>query len=198
MDVGINGKARPVSRLKFKPKLDKLVELLLYLSHKKQHVDHYRACKLIYLADWVHLNKYGRPVVADTPKAMQFGPVATKSYELLKRNPAVMREARIDDLPFETRQLDKTIYIGPPKRAVVRELFSRSDLATFDAVLAEFGELTFDQLHDITSKHFAYRNAWANRPQNHNSALMSFDDMLEENAKKSDYIDEIEHISHRM
>jgi hypothetical protein len=99
----------------------KIVELLLYLSHKRQHVDHYKACKLVYLADWVHLNQYGRPIAADVPRAMQFGPVATKSYELLKRNPAALKEAGVDDLPLETKQLDKIIYIGAPKRAVQQQ-----------------------------------------------------------------------------
>jgi uncharacterized phage-associated protein len=176
----------------------KIVELLLYLSHKKQHVDHYKACKLVYLADWAHLNRYGRPLAADVPKAMPFGPVATKSYDLLKRNPAAMKEASIDDLPFETKQLDKIIYIGAPKRAVQHELFSRSDLEVFDRVLAEYGDLTFDQLHDVTSKHFAYRNAWENRPPNKQSALMAFDDMLEESAARTDYLDDIEPVSHKM
>jgi hypothetical protein len=65
-------------------------------------------------------------------------------------------------------------------------------------VLAEYGDLTFDQLHDVTSKHFAYRNAWENRPPNKQSALMAFDDMLEESAARTDYLDDIEPVSHKM
>jgi uncharacterized phage-associated protein len=195
--VNANKAQSPVTRLRFRPKLDKIVELLLYLAHKKQHVDHYKACKLVYLGDWAHLNKYGRPITADTPKAMEYGPVATNSYELLKRNKTVMKAAGIDDLPFETKQLDKVIIVGAPKRAFDRDLFSRSDLEVFDWVLTEYGDLTFDQLHEITSKHFAYRNAWENRGTKR-SAIMSFDDAVEENAQKADYIDDIAPVAHKM
>jgi len=186
------------AHLHFKPKMPKIVELLLYLSHKRQHVDHYKACKLIYLADLRHLNRHGRPIVFDLPKAMQFGPVATKSYDLLKRKSSAFKEAGIDDLPFETQQLDRTIFIGAPKRPFNRDLFSKSDLTVFDEVLQEFGDYSFDQLHDVTSKHFAYRNAWSKRASDNGSVLMSYDDMIEESASKSEYIDDTAPVSHKM
>jgi hypothetical protein len=88
--------------------------------------------------------------------------------------------------------------VGAPKRAVQHELFSRSDLEVFDRVLAEYGNYAFDQLHDVTIKHFAYRNAWENRPPQSKSVLMAFDDMLEESATKTDYLDDIDPVSHKM
>jgi hypothetical protein len=129
---------------------------------------------------------------------MAYGPVATKTYELLKEEQRAMTEAGLQTLPFETKKLDKVIYIGAPKQAVDRNFFSRSDLEVFDAILTEYGELTFDQLHDETSKHFAYRNAWAGKPAARNSAAISYDDMLEESAAKEDYIDEISPVSQKM
>ena len=185
-------------RLKFKPKVRKLTELLLYLSHKKQHVDHYKACKLVYLADWLHLNKFGRPLIGDTHKATPFGPVAAKTRELLGAEPQAMKEAGLDGLPFETGSLDGIIQIGAPKRAVDHKFFSRSDLEVFDDVLARYGDLTFAELHELTSRHFAYRNAWDNKPQQRRSAPISYDDMLEESAVKDGYIEEIGSVSHKM
>ena len=37
--------------LKFHPKFDKIVELLLYLAHKRPDADKYQAVKFFYLAD---------------------------------------------------------------------------------------------------------------------------------------------------
>jgi uncharacterized phage-associated protein len=186
------------SRLKFRPKLRKIAELLLYLSHKKQGVDHYKACKLIYLADWAHLNRYGRPMIGDMHRAMEWGPVATKTYELLKGEVSAMKDAGLEALPFETKKLDKIVHIGAPKRAVDHKFFSRSDLEVFDQVLIEYGDLTFAQLHDATSKHFAYRNAWEHKAKAQKSAPMGYDDILEESAAKEEYIDEISSVSQKM
>lgn len=186
------------SRLRFKPKLRKIAELLLYLSHKKQGVDHYKACKLLYLADWAHLNRFGRPMIGDMHRAMEWGPVASKTYELLKGEEAAMKGAGLEALPFETKKLDKIIHIGPPKRAVDHKFFSRSDLEVFDQILAEYGDLTFAQLHDETSRHFAYRNAWDHKGETQRSAPIDYDDMLEETATKEDYVDEISLVSHKM
>lgn len=186
------------ARLQFKPKMHKIVELLLYLSHKMQHVDHYKACKLVYLADLRHLNTYGRPLVADVPKAMSYGPVATKSYELLKEEPEALEQAGIKALPFELQKLDKIIIIGKPHRPVDRKLFSKSDIQVFDEVLAEFGGLSFAQLHEVTSQHFAYRNAWNGRSEKQKAVPMSFDDMLDEREDKEAFIDDIGPVSQKM
>ncbi len=185
-------------RLRFRPKTRKLVELLLYLAHKKPGVDHYRACKLVYLSDLKHFNKYGRPLVSDAHAAMEWGPVASKAYEILQGQPAAMLDAGLESLPFKTEKLDRQIIISEPKRAVDKNFFSRSDLEVFDAVLAEFGDYSFGQLHDVTSQHFAYKNAWDSKPERRKTAPMSYDDMLEETAAKEEFIDEIAPLSHKM
>ena len=47
--------------LEFKPKLDKIVELLLYLAYVRPGADKYQVVKLFYLADREHLIRFGRP-----------------------------------------------------------------------------------------------------------------------------------------
>ena len=186
------------ARLKFKPKFDKIVEALLYIAHRKPGVDHYHACKLIYLADREHLNRYGRPMAADRHLAMQWGPVASKALELLKRERKALAEAGIEDLPFETEVLDRVIHIAGPRRAVNKELFSRSDLRVLDEVIDGYAHRPFTELHDLTAEHFAYRRAWGEKPEGAKQAEMSYDDILDERADKDAIIEDLAPVSRYM
>tara|TARA_R110002095_G_scaffold197705_2_gene176998 strand:- start:255 stop:821 length:567 start_codon:yes stop_codon:yes gene_type:complete len=185
------------SRLKFKPKYEKILELLLYLSHKKPNADHYQAVKLLYLADAEHFSRYGRPITFEKYCALKFGPVASNALDVLKQNRAAMKKFGIEELPFETEQLDKVIYIRSPKRAVDHDIFSVSDLRVFDEILAQYGNCTFGELYNITHAHFAYINAWDNRGDT-NSADIAYEDMMEENSTKAAYLEELESVSDHM
>jgi Protein of unknown function (DUF4065) len=61
--------------LKFRPKTEKIVELMLYLAHKRPDADKYQAVKFFYLADREHLIRYGRPITFENYYAMEYGPV---------------------------------------------------------------------------------------------------------------------------
>lgn len=187
------------SKLKFVPKYDKIVELLLYLAHKRPNADHYQAVKFFYLSDSLHLGRYGRPITFDKYCALPFGPVASNTLDLLKNreSPSVLKKFGIDSLPFETEQLDKIIYIRAPKRAVNHDLFSKSDLKVFDEVIEKYGKHTFGELYNITHEHFAYKNAWSCRGDK-NSANIKYEDMMEESNFKASFIEEIEQISSHM
>ncbi len=185
------------ARLKFQPKYDKILELLLYLAHKRPNADHYQAIKFMYLADKEHFSRYGRPITFEKYCALPFGPVASNALNLIKQNKATMRKFGVEELPFHTKQLDKTIYIRSPKRAVDHNVFSISDLKVFDEIIERYGQCSFGELYKITHEHFAYENAWSNRGDS-NSADMSYEDMIEESSIKAAYIEEIETISDRM
>src|ERR1700739_3442083 len=74
------------SVLEFKPKFDKILELLVYLSFTKPGADHYQAVKFFYLADKEHLNRYGRPITYEKYCALPYGPVASNVLDLLRGN----------------------------------------------------------------------------------------------------------------
>lgn len=186
----------PEHRLEFTPRFDKIVELLLYLAHKKPNADHYQAVKFFYLADREHINKFGRPITFDVYYALQYGPVASKTLDLLHSNKDVLEEAGIAALPIELEQLDKIIVLRRPLRAVDYDLFSKSDLVVFDAVLEEFGDKSFSELFDLTHEHFAYQNAW--RHKSGRRSRMSYADMVEDSAKKAALIEDIAPVSAHM
>ena len=45
-----------------------------------------KALKLVFFADRYHLRRYGRPVVRDKYKAMEYGPVASTAYDLIENH----------------------------------------------------------------------------------------------------------------
>lgn len=185
------------SRLKFKPKYDKILELLLYLAHKRPDADHYQAVKFMYLADKEHFSRYGRPITFEKYCALQFGPVASNALDILKQSKPAMSKFGIEELPFRTEKLDKTIYIRAPKRAVDHDVFSISDLKVFDEIIEKYGDCSFGELYNITHGHFAYTNAWENRGDS-GSAHMAYEDMMDESSIKAAYIEELESVSDYM
>jgi uncharacterized phage-associated protein len=188
---------RPGPRLKFRPKLDKIVELLVYLAHKRPNADQYQAVKFLYLADKEHFNRYGRPITFETYYALDYGPVATNALDMIKGKGNVLRDAGLEALPIKMDKRANIIYLVSPLRAVDLDVFSKSDLEIFDKVLKEHGQKSFDELYKLTHSHFAYDVAWRTRREG-NRALMFYEDMLDESARKNAILDAVEPISQNM
>lgn len=190
--------------LKFRPKLEKIVELLLYLAEKRPNSDKYQAVKFLYLADREHFNRYGRPITFDMYYALRYGPVGSNAMDLLKGDPRTLSAAGLEDLPFRTEEVEpspgekKLLYIREQKRAVDMDVFSKSDVRVFDEIIAKYGDCTFQQLYDITHDHFAYKDAWENRGWLTRRAEMDYAKMIEDEKKRERVIDDLEPVSANM
>jgi uncharacterized phage-associated protein len=194
-------RARVRMALTYKPKREKILELLLYMAHKRPNADQYQTVKFFYLADTAHFNRYGRPITYEQYFALPYGPVASNTLNLIKGHQRTLNAFNlktIDDLPVKIEKLDQLIYVKGPKRAVNYEVFSKSDIAVFDEILKEYGAHSFDDLYQLTHRHFAYRNAWDNRAADSRSAPMTYDDMFDESAKKKSFIEDTESIAHAL
>lgn len=187
-----------MTALKFKPNFEKIVELLLYMAHKRPGADHYQAVKFLYLADKEHMNRYGRPITFEKYSALKYGPVASNAYNLLKNPEKELPKFGLKELPFVLEKLGTYIYIKEPKRAVCYDLFSKSDIKIFDEVLTKYGRLSFGELYNLTHSHFAYRNAWENRPSNKDANAMRYEDMIDENINKAAFVEEIGLVAEHM
>ena len=188
--------------LEFRPKIDKIVELLLYLAHKRPNADKYQAVKFLYLADKEHLNRYGRPLTYEVYYAMDYGPVASVTLDLLNGKLGALKPLKIDHLPFKTEIVRgpkyTTTYIREPLREVDTTRFSKSDLRVFDEVLAQYGDYDFDQLYNATHDHLAYKKAWESKAWWTSRALMKYEDMIDEGERKAALIEDLEPISAHM
>lgn len=181
--------------LTFKPKSDKIVELLLYLAHRLPEASKYQAVKLFYLADKQHLERYGRPITFETYYAMEYGPVGTTTKDLIEEKPKALADAGISALPFalhRTRKAngeDKRV-LGKPLRDTDFTLFSKSDIAVFDEVLERYGQFSFDDLYDETHRHDAYTQAWAKRGTSKRYP-MDYAEMIEEPGRRAALLAEL-------
>lgn len=169
--------------LKYQPKFAKIVELLLHLAHRRPGTDKFQASILFYLADREHLNRHGRPITQDEYFAFSFGPVASRTMDLLEQDRWTMEEAGIDHLPFDfvenSRREESMTVIGRPLREVNTDLFSRSDLQVFDAVLDEYGHCSFEELSHVTRDHDACKAARGMHNPSAGGAPISWDTMIE-------------------
>lgn len=192
--------------LKFRPKLDKIVELLLYLAHKRPGADKYQAVKFFYLADREHFKRYGRPITFENYYALWYGPVAENALDLLNKKYWTLHRAGLKDLPFRTEigkvttksgKETETTFIREPLREVKDDLFSKSDLEVFDEIIAKYGKASFEELFDLTHEHFAYVNAWKNRREG-NHAQMFYDEMIDDEARRAEIIDDMSPVAVHM
>lgn len=170
--------------LNFRPNFEKIVELLVYLAHRKPGADKYQAVKFFYLADKEHLNRFGRPITFEAYFALPYGPVASKAKELLEGDKWTLRDAGLAQLPLTTERIPRAgkedlIKIVAPQRPVDFEIFSKSDIDVFDEILEKYGACTFDELFHITHDHAAYKKAWESRPKGYKAAPMDYIDMID-------------------
>jgi len=123
----------------------KAVEVLLYISTRVGG-DMYTTLKILYLADKKHLENYGSLILGDWYAALEYGPVASNSYDLLKfvrgnkKNKIGPQQAKE---AFQLGDDDQII----PLRDVDSDYISESDIRCIDEVIAEHGNKNFNELH---------------------------------------------------
>ena len=109
----------------------KAIEAIVYLAQRITDPTYHSIAKLLYFADKTHLEKYGRLICGDTYYAMQYGPVPSNIYSLL-------RDASPDELD--------DIFIIQNGREVVAQRdanldeMSESDVLCLDQAIAMYGD----------------------------------------------------------
>ena len=140
-----------------KESVSRILEAFAYIAehapaHKKNM---YNVLKVFYLADKLHMERFGRFIFDERYSAMLKGPVPSTAYDLIKEI------KRGNELPFSIPSpvaLDSN-HIVTAIRQADEDLFSGSDLLCIDEVikLSESEDLG-DQSHD---------DAWKNTGTNH-------------------------------
>lgn len=126
----------------------KALEVIAYTS-SRAGTDLYSTLKLVYLADKLHLEKYGRLIFGDWYAALSYGPVPSHSYDILK----YVRGDRPTSLAKHARQV---LAVDPKSNAitVLREPdldeLSASDIECLDEAIAKFSQLGFSGLKRLT------------------------------------------------
>lgn len=159
-------------KIKFQVNPRKALEAVLWLAHKQPGLTFHTVVKVLYYADKKHLNKYGRPVVGDGYHALEFGPVGSFAYRLLRGEPYALEALALRERPFEIRD---RYHVHPKERKPDLLVFSPSDLEALEDAYRENANLSFKALTDKSHREPAWREADVNGP-------MAFEDMLEGDA----------------
>ena len=137
-----------------------------------------KALKLLFNADKLHLNKYGRTISGDRYYAMEDGPVASEFYESIRHN-----------FEIPTIQYRKSyLHVDGRDISSVREVdfseFSKSDVEVLKEIVRLYGDKSAEWLSDRSHEEKAYIESWNNRGLA-KSNLMSIEALFDEGQKGS-------------
>jgi uncharacterized phage-associated protein len=172
------------SVLRFQFDEKKGVEALTYIANQWPGITPFFASKVLYFAEKWHLNRYARPIVADTFIAMPNGPVPSTLYDFIKGN---LTNAGDPEAFFEAIQIDHDRFLKvSAKRTADQEVLSPSDLECLNEAIEFCRQSTFGVLSSLTHREHAWLEADINGP-------MSYEAMVErDHPNRSKLIEELE------
>jgi uncharacterized phage-associated protein len=133
-------------------------EALAYIAEKWPNVTVFFVSKVLFFAEKRHLNKYGRPIVADTFIAMSNGPVPGTLYDFIKGNLGLSGDPENFAAAIDATQ-HPTI---TAKRGYDASVLSSSDIECLDEAIAFCQPKKFGHLSQLTHQ----ERAWADAPAN--------------------------------
>ncbi|CAN2046042.1 DUF4065 [Candidatus Magnetomoraceae bacterium gMMP-1] len=139
----------------FKISYDKAIEVIVWLAKMKPGIDIYHVAKILFYADKVHINKYARPIVGDVYIKMPYGPVPSAVMDLITENFWLS--------PKQLERIKNSLIINKDKShklAAMREpdlsYFSKSDIECLTDSLNKYGNLSFEELYNLTHSEKCY------------------------------------------
>jgi uncharacterized phage-associated protein len=157
--------------LRFKFSEDKALEALCWIAREWPGVTAFYVSKIMFYAEKFHLNRYGRPIMADTFKAMENGPVPSTVLNYINGHE---RAAQM------TNRVRAAVRVTPnhgrkhveATREPNAALLSDSDIECLRDALALCRNMSFGQLSDMTHR----ERAWANADLNQ---TMDYEDFID-------------------
>lgn len=158
--------------LRFQFDEKKGVEALTYIASKWPGLTAFFAAKVLFFAEKYHLNRYARPIVADTFIAMPAGPVPSTLYDFIKGR---LESAGDPDAIQAALSIERNPYPRvSAKRPADLNALSPSDLECLDEALAFCKARGFGTLSNLTHQEKAWQEAAQNGPMDY--AAMIDDD----------------------
>ncbi len=173
--------------VRFQFDFDRAFAACVYIAFKKpKNLDVYKMCKLIFLSDKLHLVRYGRPITGDDIRAMDYGPVPSAVYDLLKFLAAGNindDEVRImaDHLAVDERY--KYPHLSCARSIEFEEYLSKSDMEAIDETIAIHGGKGFEELKLLTHQMPSWKNAWDDPQRTSNNPRMAIEDLFLEDSE---------------
>ena len=166
-------------------KQDIAIQAILYILQRMGGVcDIHKCHKILYFSDNEHLSKYGRSIMGDAYVKMDFGPVPTCIYDLLK---AVRGDSYFASQVNDVRQNCFYFVNNKDVMAVAQpdmDYLSKSDVAVLDKYIDMLKNKDFSEVSDVSHGY-----AWQHTAQN---GVISVRDRLTEMGDSDEYISYIE------
>lgn len=130
--------------MKFYFDSEKAVDVICYIADQAPHNELYYVGKILYFADKLHLERYGRSICGDTYIAMEHGPVPSGTYDLIKD----VRDHRVNSPHYDHANASFQVQGRKvtPIRPVDEDLFSDSDILCLQEAINVYGTQSFEQL----------------------------------------------------
>jgi uncharacterized phage-associated protein len=146
---------------RFDPQI--MCEVILYIAEQLRQPSFQQIASILYLADKLHLTRYGRFITGDRYIAMEYGPVPSNIYDMLKAARSINGPIADELTPGFSVQ-DERIVI--PHRAADLDWISDSERECLDETIAQYGALSFRQLTEVS-----HDTAWQSTERNREIAL---------------------------
>ncbi len=130
----------------------KATQALNFFAVKKDgRINKMKAIKLIFLADKLHLRKYGRTIIGDFYLAMKFGPVGSQTKNVAELSYRLPTEVVIYARKYIKPTIDKQTFTSVS--SVDLGLFSKTDVECLNSIYDEFSDKDQFELAEITHKY---------------------------------------------
>lgn len=129
---------------------DKALEAILLVAKRLHSPTFHSISKMLYLSDKLHLQEYGRLICGDRYIAMEYGPVPSAIYNMMK---VAAKKQSIDVDWDEIIQEALDVRRGRdvvPKRDCDMDMLAESEIECIQKTIAEYGNKSFGELTDIT------------------------------------------------
>ena len=130
---------------------EKALEVILFIAQNLcKAATFHSISKMLYLSDKLHLQEYGRLICGDRYIAMEYGPVPSAVYDMMKvANKRASIDVDWDEIIQDAIDVEHGRNIIP-KRDCNMDMLSESELECIKQTISEFGMKSFGQLVDIT------------------------------------------------
>jgi uncharacterized phage-associated protein len=171
----------------------KFVNAVAYLACRCADATKMKVSKLLYFADKEHLLSYGRPISGDRYIKMEFGPVPSAGYNLIKHDERASPENQdLFDHLIEVRGSD-IVAIGKPDLRYLSE----TDIEVLDDILSRYGSMTAANLSKLSHREPAWQNAEMNAEMDYRLMFASPDaaairDLVQSDQELRDALDNVQ------
>lgn len=168
LDAPENRRRKGMNKSPFRYDPHKAVHVVAYLAGKDlPDMSAFKIAKLLFWADKIHLQRYGRPVTASTWERTNHGPIPSEILNVLNvlsgTDTKDIAKRDFDAVADEARRLLRVVLADHPKFVATApadlDYFSDSDLEVLDRVVADYGRLCISAIWDKVHAEPAVRKA---------------------------------------